>query len=204
MQSKLELQQFEKELEEWKRSERTPLHTFRDLEEYPRFERIQHFPSCKLPCYHFLTNSNFNGVHATYTKGDRIPQVLNTLYDLSINQSHNQAIIFDRIQLLSRYVVRQRRLPPIPEGEILADSTSLDLQSLKADLREIKSQQTGLKLALAELREAVANLVQRESSAKPIEETTARVAEELRQQILEIKRSVKDLTILARSLVPEA
>lgn len=117
-------------------------HTFRDLEEYPRFERIQHFPSCKIPCFHFLTGGNVDSVHATFTKGDRIPQVLNTLFDLSINNCHNQAILFDRIQLLSRYITRQRQfLSTIPEEKPLPDER-IDFGTLRSDLREIKSQQT--------------------------------------------------------------
>ncbi|QBB63965.1 hypothetical protein 1 [Green Sichuan pepper vein clearing-associated virus] len=205
MLSRLEVSQFEEELEGWERSERTPRHVFRDLEEYPRYERIQQFPSCKIPCYHFLTGSDINGVHATYTKGDRIPQLLNTIFDLQINQCHNQAQIYDRIQLLSRYVVRKKALEPIPEDSVLPDLGSdlrTQIQSLKADLREIKASQTSLNLSVSEIRSAITEIANRESDPKPIEAETARVADQLQKQIKEVKAALAELKAIANSLIP--
>ncbi|BBL52462.1 hypothetical protein QKP79_gp1 [Aucuba ringspot virus] len=201
MQTQIEINQFEEELGSWERSERTPQHVFRDLEEYPRYERIQRFPSCKLPCYHFILDKDKDGVHATFTKGERIPLLLNTLFDLAINQSHNQAILYDRVQLLSKYIVNQSRKPGQPES---SQSAPADLLTLQADLKEIRSNQTSLKLAIAELRESIQEILARESAPKPIEAETAKAADQLKRQIKEVKSAVADLTNLAKSLIPES
>jgi hypothetical protein len=210
MQRQLEIQQFEETVENWERTEHATQFEFRDLNEYPRYERQQNFPSCKLPCFHYLTDRD--SVHATFTRGERIPQILNTLYDLSINQSHNQAITYDRLLLLSRYFVRTRtQLQPIPEEGVLqnqATTPSEDLKAqinlLRADLREIKASQVSLKLSLSEIREAVTELNGRESIPKPIEAETAAVAEQLKTQVREVQATLADLKAFVKSLVPEA
>nr|QOJ37896.1 hypothetical protein GVCV_gp1 [Grapevine vein clearing virus] len=204
----IEQQQFEAEIESWERSERTPLHGYRDLVEYPRYERNQHFPSAKFPCYHFVAEKD--NVHATYTKGDRIPQLLNTLYDLQVNQCHNQAVIYDRIQLLARYTVRKGKpLPAIPEESVLKEpeesSTELkhQIELLRADLREIKANQSSLRLAISEIRESITDLTARESAPKPIEAETAYLTAQLKAQVQDIKTALTEIKTFARTLVPE-
>ena len=210
MQSELETRQFEEEVEGWERSERSARLYFQDLEEYPRYERIQQFPNCQIPCYHYLTGEDVGKTHTTFTRGERIPQLLNTLYDLNINQCHNQAQLFDRILLLSRYVVRRKTpsLPSIPE-EYSVQTTSNEevisqIRALKADLREVKAAQSSLKLSLSDIRDSLVEITSRESAPKPIEAETARVADQLKQQIKEVKAALADLKTIAKSLIPEA
>uniref|UniRef100_A0AAU7GK67 P1 protein n=1 Tax=Nettle badnavirus 1 TaxID=3158948 RepID=A0AAU7GK67_9VIRU len=211
MQSELESQQFEDEVEGWERSERSARFAFQDLEGYPRYEQVLQFPNCQIPCYHYLNTENSKNTHTTFTRGERIPQLLNTLYDLNINQCHNQAQLFDRILLLSRYVVRKKpttTLPTIPEDYPIQTTSNEEvisqIRALKADLREIKAVQSSLKLSLSDIRESLVEITSRESAPKPIEAETARVAEQLKSQIREVKTALADLKTIAKSLIPEA
>ncbi|QAX91645.1 ORF1 [Codonopsis vein clearing virus] len=221
MRAALECKEFEEEVEKWEIPESSTLAGFKELEQYPNLRKNVVYPTCKLPCFHFSALADPDA-HATFTKReDRVPFVVNTLFDLAIIHQVNLSYIHTRLQLLSRYQARKttgapplatipedRPLPDLsPVVEAVTDSvTGLKSQivSLKADLREIKAGQTSIKLALSDLREVVTALTERELDPKPIEADTAKVAEQLKVSVKEIQASLKDLKDFAKSLVPEA
>ena len=99
-------------------------------------------------------------------------------------------------------------LPSIPEEDparsISSEEIISQIRALKADLREVKAAQSSLKLSLSEIRDSLVEITSRESAPKPIEAETARIADQLKQQIREVKTALADLRTIAKSLVPEA
>nr|QOJ56168.1 hypothetical protein [Rubus yellow net virus] len=205
-----EILSFEEESNSWERSERANRHDFlfRNLRSYPRYEANQKSPSCDFPCYHFNTTTG-PPVHRTICKqknSEDLPYLVNTLFDLSITGIHNQAVLDDKVSRLTQYLAKKvGTLPTIPEDSPLLDqnSLSLDLQALRADLKEVKATQSALKLGFEQLREAVQLIISRENDPKPIEATTALVAEQLRKQLIEVRSVLEETKKVVRSLSPD-
>nr|QVX19929.1 ORF1 [Spiraea yellow leafspot virus]QVX19932.1 ORF1 [Spiraea yellow leafspot virus] len=211
--------EFEEEAKAWERSERAARSDFilRELRTYPRLECNQTFPSCVIPCYHFNTGGGTPSVHGTLSRtGESSYKVINSLYDLAVTQVHNQAVHQDCLTRLTQYLVykinktAKRSLATIPEHSPLQETRSAEIsdlttqiQSLKADLREIKSTQTYLKNGFTQLRESIQEILSRESEPKPIEAATAEIADQLKKQVKEVGRVLEETQRIAKSLLPE-